>query len=143
MKSYFISRKQTIYFNGSTSKMRHVTCGLPQGSCLGWLLFSVFINELPLVLKKSNIAIYADDSTIYATAPLIGELNNILQEALNSAAKWIGNNKFIINVGKTKSILFCSKYHFKPELTLTNINNILVEHVCETNVLGVTFDHNL
>ena len=40
--------------------------------------------------------------------------------------------------------MFCSKYQFKPELTLTlNTNNILVEHVCETNVLGVTFDHNL
>lgn len=118
-------------------------CGLPQGSCFGPLLFSVFINKLPF-LKKSNIAIYVDDSTIYATAPLIGELNSILQEELNSVAEWICNNKLTLSVGKTKSILFCSKYQFKPELTITlNIINISVEHVYETNVLGVMLDYNL
>lgn len=92
IESYLTKRKQTIYFNGSASKVRHVTCGVPQGGCLGPLLFSIFINELPFVLKKYNIAIYADDSKMYATPPSVGELNNMLQEELNSVTEWISSN---------------------------------------------------
>jgi hypothetical protein len=45
-----------------------IQCGVPQGSQLGPLLFSVFTNDLPLTLNKASVSMYADDSTVYTLA---------------------------------------------------------------------------
>lgn len=52
-------------FNGSFfHEPRMVKCGVPQGSCLGPLIFSVFIMDVPLVLDKANLTTFADDTTV-------------------------------------------------------------------------------
>ena len=65
MRSYSSNRMQTVYFNGSCSAVKAVQCGVPQGSCLGPLLYSIFTNAMPLVLSKVSVAMFADDSTVY------------------------------------------------------------------------------
>ncbi len=105
MERYLTNIRQTVFFNGSLSKIRHVTCGVPQGSCLGHLLFSVFANDLPLVLEKALIAVYVDDSTIYAAESSVGKLNNISHEELTLVVEWITSNKLVINVGKQLIIM--------------------------------------
>lgn len=49
IKSYLGDRWQMIYFNGSESNLKQVKQGVPQGSCLGPLLYSIFTNDFPLV----------------------------------------------------------------------------------------------
>ena len=68
INSYLTNRKYCVEFNGSFSEMRVMSCGVPQGSCLGPLLFSIFKNDLPLILNHASIAMYADDSTIHSAA---------------------------------------------------------------------------
>lgn len=68
IQSYLSCRSQKMYLNGSLSSSRGLECGLPQGSCLGPLLFSVFTNELSWTTKCAKTVIFADDSTLYYSA---------------------------------------------------------------------------
>lgn len=62
--SYLVNR---VFFNQSYSGSVSVECGLPQRSCLGPLLYSIFTIDLPLVLKKHpKLTTYTDDTTVYA-----------------------------------------------------------------------------
>ena len=60
-ESYLSNRQQCCYLNRAGSKMREIKVGVHQGSCLGPLLFLIYINDLPLVLKHPTPSVFADD----------------------------------------------------------------------------------
>lgn len=143
-ESYLTERTQTVFFNGSYSDVRAVTCGVPQGSCLGPLLYTIFTNDLPLVINDANIAMYADDSTIYTSALTANDLNTALEVELRSVVEWVKRNKLVLNVAKTNCIVFGSNHTIRsnPVLNLT-INNIGINQVQETKLLGIVIDSKL
>ena len=61
------NRTLRVFFNENFPNVKHVTCGVPQGSSLGPLLFYIFTNDMPLALNKTCVSMYADDSIIYAS----------------------------------------------------------------------------
>ena len=64
-KSYLSQRQQQVSIDSTNSRFRPITCGVPQGSILGPLLFLLFINDLPLYTSNVSTDMYADDTTLY------------------------------------------------------------------------------
>ena len=86
IKSFLQNRRQRVLIGESVSSWRSVTSGVPQGSVLGPLLFAIFINDMPKVVKHI-LKLFADDSK------LIGIIKNrndfeVLQEDLDSLSDW-------------------------------------------------------
>lgn len=144
MYSYLSNRTQTVFFNGSLSGIRNITCGVPQGSCLGPLLFNIFTNDLPYILRKANIVMYADDSTIYTSASTQMELQTVLNKELQYVVDWVELNKLALNIVKTNCMILGSNYNINKNPVINiKINNTVIEQVHETRLLGVIVDSRL
>ena len=142
MNSYLSNRMQCVFFNGCCSALKSLQCGVPQGSCLGPLLFSIFTNDLPYVFDKCSATLFADDTTVYFASENITELSNTLQSELHLLLDWIDENKLILNVTKTKSMLFMNKHATNDQLCLS-LRGSGIEQVHEAKLLGVTLDEHL
>ena len=86
---------------------------------------------------------YADDSTLYMSAT-VTEMTTTLNKELQLVSEWMARNKLLLNISKTKSIVFETNHSLnpKPQLNLV-INNVEIEQVEVTKLLGVTLDCKL
>ena len=65
IQSFLTDRTQQVTLEGILSATVPVTLGVPQGTVLGPLLFFLYINDLPDVVKQSKVSLFADDSLLY------------------------------------------------------------------------------
>ena len=66
-RNYLTNRSQFVSYRDTHSANCSVTCGVPQGSVWGPLIFFIYTNDLPRSLTHSNCILFADDTTIYCT----------------------------------------------------------------------------
>ena len=144
IQNYLSNRKQSTVVNGSTSDLLNVTCGVPQGSILGPLLFLIYINDLSHMVNNTSMYLYADDTVLLSNNPCINTCTENMQRDLIIIAKWCQSNKLSLNIKKTKCMLFGSRVRLKrtrqPKLY---INNTLVDFVHQYKYLGVILDSHL
>ena len=81
---------------------------LPQGSVLDLLLFLVNINDLPSAVKISKVTLYADDMVLCCFSKDILQLEENLNDDLFRIASWLWENRFTLDLDKTKSMIICS-----------------------------------
>lgn len=145
IKSYLIDRRQAVFCNGILSSFEFIKSGVPQGSVLGPLLFSLFINDLPMVLKYCSVHLFADDVQIYFCAQeyiSADEVSRKINLDLEQILRWSQRNLMPINSSKTKAILF-SKAKNKPSPPLLYLNHELITFVDHVENLGIIFKSNL
>ena len=100
IKSYLSNRKQAVWIDHVLSDWREVPAGVPQGSILGPLLFTIFSNDFPEVLS-CDVDQYADDNTLSCVKPTIAGINLELNENCQKVSNWMENNSMCLNASKT------------------------------------------
>ena len=106
LSNYLSNRMQCVTFNGCTSDFLSITCGVPQGSVLGPLLFLLYINDIHKSSTLLKFILFADDTTILFSAQSLTELTSKLNSELKFVADWFRANKLSLNIVKTNYIIF-------------------------------------
>ena len=145
LESYLKNRCQKVRLGKYVSNKTELIAGVPQGSVLGPLLFILFINDMPLVVKQSIIDIFADDATLQNSSQKIDEISKNLQLDINYIQTWCKQNDMVLNETKTKSMVIGTKQRLsKLESNLSlEINNEIIENSKSEKLLGVFIDQNL
>ena len=107
--SYLTDCKQSCTLSGENSSFKIVKCGIPQGSCLGPLLFLIFLNNFPSVLRRATPSMFMDDTSMWVASDSVPELLHLLRNEITLLEKWIWDNKLTLNTLKTEFILISSK----------------------------------
>ena len=120
-----------------------VEYSMPQGSCLGPLLFMIFVNDLHEQLQHCKCILFADDTTIYICHNSIRYMKWCIEQDLSILSDWFKANKLTLNIGKSVGLLFNlinRKGNTELEIKIEGQNIPLVN---ETKFLGVWVDSKL
>ena len=118
--------------------------GVPQGSILGLLLFTVFVNDLPAALSRSKVMLYADNTTVYFADPSAQRVEEVLTEDLGRLSCWIAQNGLRMNLQKTQFLSMSRRCREEEAKRLqVMVNEDALEMSEEVKYLGVTIDRQL
>ena len=133
-----------MHANGVASDTRFISTGVPQGSILGPLLFTIFINDLPKSSTFFSTRLYADDTSLTASGSDLDSLLCEINNHLPAVYEWLCSNKLTLNLTKTKFLIFMPRqkesYNLYPPLTVANVH---LENSFCVKYLGVYIDCHL
>ena len=112
-RSYLEDRKFLVNVGDAYSNLGELSCGVPQGSILGPLLFLLYVNDMPQAVS-SDLLLYADDSGLAFGGKDLNTIEHQLNKDFNNLCDWFVDNKLSIHFGddKTKSIIFIGFCNF-------------------------------
>jgi exonuclease III len=145
-RSYLTSRKQLISVFDIQSNLAHLEFGVPQGSVLGPMLFTLYTQPLSQIFSKHSVNhhMYADDTQLQKSSPpseialaIVG-----IESCVNDVSNWMAENKLQLNSGKTEAILNGAKLLNDPPISLSICQAPIVFTDTVRN-LGVYLDSDL
>ena len=140
--SYLSIRLQIVSYNSCETEQKKMTCGFPQGSILGPLLFLLHINDLPMVWDLFMPIFFAVDINLFCTGNKLNILVDNISLELMKIYTWVRANKLSLNIGKTNYMLFTPKC-FPRTMKHIVIDVNKIEEVRQTKFLGVILDNKL
>lgn len=142
IQTYLCDREQYVGHNGVCSDLLTNTYGVPQGSVLGPLLYSLYVLNLKCANLQARYFTFADDTVLVYTGLEAKVLNQIVNADLRVYMQWLLSNKIKINVEKTKYMLFKQKNKIVENMDIT-INDFNLQRVSVIKYLGLHVDENL
>ena len=143
IKSYLSDRTQFVEFQGVKSGNENITCGVPQGSILGPLLFLLYVNDIVKASQEVLTILFADDTNIFKAGTNIDMMISSMNNELDNIVKWLQANKLSLNVKKTHYIIFKPGRTSVSPTSNIRINNQIVQQEMSTTFLGVVLDSKL
>ena len=160
-------RSQVVYIEGSMSVLLPLEAGVPQGSILGPLFYTIFTNELPQVVHSvgcplrgcaeaplfsthcqecGGMCCYADDSTITVTGKDPAELTEKLSNKYNVVANFLTNNRLKVNDDKTHLLVMTTRQrrrHVDTNSTCINTHSEVIRPSTTERLLGAEIHQDL
>ena len=141
-ESYLVERHFTVEVANRVSEFTNISCGVPQGSILGSLLFLIYVNHMIQALE-CDLYLYVNDACVFFQHNSVTEIKKQLTKDFSNICDWFGDNKLSIHFGddKTKSMLFSSKCNLKlvEELDI-RYKEIKIKQHKHVNYLGYVLD---
>ena len=147
--SYLSGRKQKVVTNSGESGWSEMINGVPQGSVLGPLLFTVLVSDLRDAIKRGRYHMYGDDTQLYYSCKCENVNNTIkdINSDLDRISKYSKTNCLKLNAEKSKFIIFGSRQNLKKlkniPLDPISIDNNIIDREYEAKNLGITCDEEL
>jgi len=139
-KSYLNNRYCNTKIGNLTSELDKITCGVPQGSCLGPLLFILYINSITELKLHGELTLFADDTCLFLKAKNNQELYIKTNSDLYTIQNWLNANKLSLNVQKTEFIDFSPVINTNYSI---QINNNIIKRVESYKYLGCIINKHL
>ena len=147
-QSYLSGRYQTVVIGDKKSAPRELKYGVPQGSVLGPILFTLYTQCLTKDIESLNFSyhLYADDTQLYTSfyPPDINQSVLAAEAAISSIKQWMNKNRLKLNEDKTESMLFGSSHSLKNiQVSSMDIDGTRISFSQSVRNLGVHLDPSL
>jgi hypothetical protein len=142
-KSYLLGRQQKVCLNGTSSPNAYVTCGVPQGSILGPLLFILYINDMHNAVKNSTVYHFADDTNLLCSHKNPKTLRKLVNDDLRVLFTWLCSNRLSLNVAKTEFVIFKPPRCPLSERITLKLNGKTLYESKKIKYLGLILDDKL
>ena len=143
IRSYLNERSQCVNYNNEISYKSTISCGVPQGSILGPLLFLIYVNDLAKVSKLLFFIMFADDTNIFITGKNLRSMIDTLNGELTQITEWLNANKISLNISKTQFMVVSGSKAISKTLSDVIINDHKIDMVNCVKFLGVYIDNKL
>ena len=146
VESYLTNRFQAVWIDHAMSDFLPSRVGVPQGSNLGPLLFLIFYNDLPFLLKSEADA-YADDTSMTVAGDTLEEIGTRMTGNCEIVSSWMKGNKLKLNATKTHLLTVGTAARLRMQETslVVSMDGFILnesEDKVET-LLGVQIEPNL
>ena len=143
INSFFQNRKQYVQIeNSKSSTTNNFDVSVCQGSCLGPPMFSIYINDLPLITKLKTV-LFADDTNCILSGKNIKELEGVVNLELSKISDFMRANKLSLNTSKTTFTIISPRNKSVKEKIKIKIGNDEIKEADEFRFLGIIIDKNL
>ena len=144
LRSYLNNRHQYTTISGSSSTLRKVNYGVPQGSVLGPLLFALYINDIQYAVGAECVRLFADDTALIMVNNDLKVMISNVKMKIQQMVKWCICNKLTINSDKTYFVFFHTVNKPVPDDLIEIVTpQMTIKRATEMKYLGLLLDEKL